>query len=123
MDINKKTESYNGMTVPTTLKVDTATKKYEIEVSTPQTSVLLKKEANAEKGSGTAGTETVGDVNISAVLKIAKMKQENLLSRGLKSAVKEVLGTAISCGITIDGKHPSDVQKEIDQGKHDSLIK
>ncbi len=88
-DINKKTESYIGMTVPITLKVDPVTKKYEIEVSTPQTSVLLKKEAKAEKGSSTAGTETAGDVDIPAIVKIAKMKEEILLSRGLKSAVKK----------------------------------
>ncbi|MHA1990461.1 MAG: 50S ribosomal protein L11 [Candidatus Hodarchaeales archaeon] len=121
-DINKKTESYSGMTVPITLKVDPSTKEYEIVVSTPQTSVLLYKEANAEKGSSTAGTETVGDINLDSVIKISKMKEDVLLSSNLKNAVKEVLGTAISCGITVEGKHPRDVQKEIDQGLHDKIL-
>jgi large subunit ribosomal protein L11 len=40
----------------------------------------------------------------------------------LKNAVKEVLGTAISCGITVEGKHPRDVQKEIDQGLYDKVL-
>ena len=121
-DINKKTASYDGMTVPVILKIDPETKDYDIEVSTPQTSVLLKKEANIEKGSGAAGTESVGNVSLASVVKIAKMKEEVLLSLGLKNAVKEVLGTAISCGLTVENKHPHEVQKEIDDGVHDSSI-
>jgi len=31
--------------------------------------------------------------------------------------VKEVLGTCVSVGCTIDGSHPTDVQKKIDLGE------
>merc|ERR550514_2098723 len=31
--------------------------------------------------------------------------------------VKEMLGTAFSIGCTVDGKHPRDVQEEIDNGE------
>ena len=37
--INEKTKNYSGMTVPIVVKVDPNTKNFEIEVSTPQTSV------------------------------------------------------------------------------------
>jgi len=55
-------------------------------------------------------------------VKIAKMKQTELLSTDLKAAVKEVLGSCVSLGVTVDGKDPKDVQKEIDEGKHDSML-
>jgi large subunit ribosomal protein L11 len=45
------------------------------------------------------------------------------LARDLKAAVKEVLGTSVSMGVTVEGKDPREVQKEIDEGKHDALLK
>ena len=46
------------------------------------------------------------------------MQKSKSLSRELKGTVKEVLGTCVAVGITVDGKSPKDVQKEIDDGKH-----
>ena len=44
--------------------------------------------------------------------------QPKSLSRELKGTVKEVLGTCVAVGITVDGKSPKDVQKEVDAGKY-----
>jgi len=44
------------------------------------------------------------------------------LARDLKAAVKEILGTGVSMGVTVEGKDPRAVQKEIDEGKHDALL-
>ncbi|MHA2364926.1 MAG: 50S ribosomal protein L11 [Candidatus Hodarchaeales archaeon] len=122
-DINEKTIDFKGMKVPIVVKVNTETRKYEIEVKTPQTSVLLIKEAGAEKGSGTAGTEFVGDISFEAVIKVAKMKNDVMLGIGLKNATKETLGTAISCGITVEGKSPKEVITDVIDGKYDSHFK
>ena len=40
------------------------------------------------------------------------------LSREMKGTVKEVLGTCVAVGITVDGKSPKDVQKDVDAGKY-----
>jgi large subunit ribosomal protein L11 len=40
----------------------------------------------------------------------------------VKRAVKEVLGTCVSMGVTVEGKDPKDVQKEVDEGKYDSTL-
>ncbi|CAM8910628.1 unnamed protein product [Rhodiola kirilowii] len=37
-------------------------------------------------------------------------------AKGLQGTVKEILGTCVSVGCTVDGKDPKDVQKEIDNG-------
>jgi large subunit ribosomal protein L11 len=57
------------------------------------------------------------------LIRIAKVKRTEVLARTLKGAVKEVLGSCVSMGVTVEGKDPKDVQKEIDQGKYDELLK
>jgi len=37
--------------------------------------------------------------------------------------VKEVLGTCKSMGIRVDGKDPREVQREIDDGKYDDMLR
>lgn len=121
-EINEKTKSFVGMKVPVVVKVDTESRNFEIEVKTPQTSVLLIKEAGAEKGSGTSGTETIGDISLEQVIKVTKMKSDLMLSIVFKNSVKETLGTCLSCGITIGGESPKNLISEIDNGKYDELL-
>ena len=60
-----------------------------------------------------------GNLTLKQIETIAKeMQKSKSLSRELKGTVKEVLGTCVAVGITVDGKSPKDVQKEIDDGKH-----
>ena len=40
----------------------------------------------------------------------------------MKGAAKEMLGTCISMGVTIEGKDPREVQTEIDEGKYEELF-
>jgi len=120
--INEVTKDYAGMKVPVKVTVDTETKEFEVTVGTPTTSALIVSELKIEKGSGSPKATKVGDLNMEQVVKIAKMKSAELLSPNLKAAVKEVLGSCVSMGVTVDGKDPRDVQKEINEGKHDSII-
>lgn len=39
------------------------------------------------------------------------------MSKELSGTVKEVLGTAFSIGITVDGMHPRDVTAKINSGE------
>ncbi len=120
--INEKTKDYAGLKVPVTITINTDDKSFSIEVGTPPTSALLMKELGIEKGSGTTGTEVIGNLNLSQIIQIAKIKQDKLLANSLKAAAKEVLGTAITLGVNVEDKHPKEIQKEIDEGVHDSLF-
>ena len=60
--INEKTNDFKGMKVPVTVIIDSDTKKWQIEIGIPSASALILKEANIQKGSGTSGTEWVGDI-------------------------------------------------------------
>lgn len=120
--INEKTQDFEGMKIPVTVIVDTATKQYDIEIGVPSTAALIMKEAGIKKGSGAAGTEWVGDVTINSILKVAKTKLEMSYASSLKSVAKSIIGTCMVLGIKIDGKTPREMTAEINDGKHDELF-
>lgn len=117
--INEETKSYAGMKVPVKIIVDTDTKEFEVTVGIPTTAALIVKEAGIQKGSGKPNTEKVGNLSLEQTVKIAEVKRRSLLSRSLKAAVKEVVGTCVSMGVTIDQKDPKAVLQEFGEGKYD----
>src|SRR3989338_6037602 len=116
-DINKKTAVFNGMQVPVKVVVDMDTKKFEISVGTPPASALILKEAGIEKGSGNPKTDKVADIFIEQFIKIAKMKEGNLLGNDLKAKAKEIIGTCNSMGILVEGKPGVEAIKEVKEEK------
>jgi large subunit ribosomal protein L11 len=124
--INEKTAIFEGMEVPVKILIDPKTKKFEIEVGTPPVASLLKKELGVQK-LATVGEDKIrkmaGDLPLDKIVKIAKGKESSLAGRDMKAKVKQVLGTCVSVGITVNGKDPKEVQKEIDEGKYDSIVK
>jgi len=120
--INEQTKEFQGMKIPITVSVDADTKKWEIEVGIPSASALLLKEAGIQKGSGTSGTEWVGEVSADMIAKIAKVKLETSYASSLKSVAKQIVGTCVSLGIKVEGKTPKEFTAEINEGKWDSKL-
>jgi large subunit ribosomal protein L11 len=120
--INELTKDYAGMKVPVKVAVDLEDKTFEVTVGTPTVSALIVSELKIEKGSGTPNTEKVGDLTMEQVVRIAKMKSPQLLASTLKGAAKEMLGTCVSMGVTVEGKDPREVQEEIDAGNYEELF-
>ena len=118
--INEKTKEFTGMKIPVTVSVDTDTKKWEIEVGIPSASALLLKEAGIQKGSGTSGTEWVGEITADSIAKVANVKLESSYATSLKSVAKQIVGTCGSLGIKIEGKTPKEFTVEVNEGKWDS---
>jgi large subunit ribosomal protein L11 len=108
--INEQTKDLNGMQVPVKIKVKSRT-EFEIEVGTPPTSALILKEIGVEKGTG--DKTVVGNLTMEQVLKIANVKRRGLLSKTLKNAAREVIGTAGSLGATIDGMHSKEAPEAL----------
>jgi large subunit ribosomal protein L11 len=120
--INEVTKEYAGMKVPVKISVDTEDKTFEVSVGTPTASALIVAELKVEKGSGTPNTVKVGDLSMEQMVRIAKIKAHQLLATNVKDATKELLGTCVSLGVTVDGKDPREVQKDIDAGNYESLF-
>lgn len=122
-EINKKTQDYKGMQVPVTVEVDSETKQFTISIGTPPASGLIKKEAGIKKGAHNPLTEKVADLKIQQIIKIAKMKEDALLGKDLKSMVKEIMGTCQSMGVLVEGVPANEAIKQVNEGKFDEIIK
>lgn len=120
--INELTKDYAGMKVPVKISVDTEEKTFDVTVGTPTASALIVAELKIEKGSGTPNTVKVGNLSMEQMVRIAKIKRPELLAPTLKKATKEMLGTCVSLGVTVEGKDPREVQKDVDAGTYEQLF-
>ncbi len=119
--VNEKTKEFNGMQVPVKIIIE-SDKSIAVEVGTPPTSAIIKQELGVEKGVGDNRSEVLGDLTMEQVVKIGRMKKDSLLSYNVKNAVKEILGTCLSIGATVDGKPAREVQRMIDDGTYDEVL-
>ncbi|MFA5382532.1 MAG: 50S ribosomal protein L11 [Candidatus Micrarchaeia archaeon] len=119
--INDSTKDFKGMKIPIKVIVDKDTKEVEVEIGSPPTSELIKKEAGLKKGR-TEKDKIAGDISLEKIVSIAKKKKTGILGKSLKDMTKEVLGSCLSLGITCNGKSPKEITKEIDKGEHNSLF-
>jgi large subunit ribosomal protein L11 len=121
--INEKTKDFPGMKVPVKVEVDSDTKKFTVEVGIPPTAALIFKESGINKGSGTAGTNFVGNISMDSVVKIAKMKSDISYAQDIKSTTKEIIGSCLSLGVKVEDKIANEVYADISEGKYDALFK
>ncbi|HHD15478.1 MAG TPA: 50S ribosomal protein L11 [Euryarchaeota archaeon] len=121
-EINSRTKDFEGMKVPVVVFVDPKTKEFSITVGTPPTSSLIMQELGIEKSPGDDSGMASVNLPFEKAVKVARMKRDTLLSVRLEEAVKEVLGTAVSMHISVDGKDPKEVQKLINEGHYRALL-
>jgi len=120
--INTKTAAYKGMQVPVKVTIETTTKTFEISIGTPPASALIKKESGADKGSGNPKADLVADLKIEQIIKIALMKEGDLLGKDLTMKVREIVGTCQSMGIMVEGMRAQEALAAIAEGKFDKEI-
>lgn len=99
---NAATQSQQGMISPVIVTVY-ADRSFTFITKTPPASVLLKKAAGIEKGSGEPGKVKVGKVTRAQIREIAQIKLRDLTSKDLEAAERTVEGTARSLGLEIEG--------------------
>jgi len=105
------------------VEYDDSTKRViRINVEYPPITDILLKVAGKDTPSHQAGKEIIGDLPLEKVAEVALIKMEELGSRTFKAALKQVVSTCRSIGLTVNGKDPKAVVKEIDQGVYDELI-
>lgn len=120
--VNSKTSRYKGFNVAVKIIVNEDTREYEIEVKPPTTTELLLQAVGVEEPSGNPAQQKIGDLSFEKIVEIAILKKPSLNTRTLKAAVKTIIGSARSIGITIDGKDGKQVTREIDEGLYDNIL-
>ncbi len=121
--INELTKGFEGMEVNVNIYVNPQTKEYRIEVKSPTTTSLLLKFAGVQQPSGDPAHKKVGDISFDKIVEVSILKKNDLTAKTLKSAVKSIISTAGSIGLTINGKDFKQVLKEVDEGLYDEILK
>jgi large subunit ribosomal protein L11 len=80
-----------------------ADKSFTFIMKSPPATVLLKKAAKIEKGSGKAHLDKVGKVTREQLEEIAKIKMKDLTAANMDAAVKTIAGSARSMGLLVEG--------------------
>ena len=117
--ISKSTQEYTNIRIYVKLSIQSREIKNVELLPTCSAHIIKalkepKRQRKKEKG---AVFKHTGNLTMDQIKTIAKAMQNKSLSRELKGTVKEVLGSCVAVGITVEGKSPKDVQKEIDEGK------
>nr|WP_155431660.1 50S ribosomal protein L11 [Secundilactobacillus folii] len=101
-DFNARTADQAGMIIPVVITVY-EDRSFDFVTKTPPASVLLKKAAGVEHGSGEPNTKKVAKVTKDQVKEIAQTKMQDLNAADVEAAMRMVEGTARSMGFTVEG--------------------
>ena len=91
-----------GMPVPVIITVY-SDKSFTYVKKSPPASIMLKKAAGIESGSGEPNRDKVGKVTRAQLEEIVKVKDPDLNAYDMDAAVKIIAGTARSMGIEVKG--------------------
>ncbi len=97
---NARTQDRPGLIIPALITIY-SDRTFTFELKTPPASVLLKRAAKVEKGSGEPNRTKVGKVTKRQVREIAEMKLSDLSANDVDSAVRVIEGTARSMGLDV----------------------
>ena len=102
-EYNARTEAQagEGLVIPVEITAF-EDRSFTFILKTPPASVLLKKYAKIDKGSGNPSREKVGSVTKADVEEIAKIKLPDLNTNDVAMAMRIVEGTARGMGITVE---------------------
>jgi large subunit ribosomal protein L11 len=99
---NAKTQAQagDGLIIPVVITVY-SDRSFTFITKTPPASVLLKKAAKIESGSGVPNKTKVGKVSSKQVREIAQLKMPDLNTTDIEAAYSQVAGTARSLGLDV----------------------
>jgi large subunit ribosomal protein L11 len=99
-EFNAKTKESQGTIIPVVITVY-ADRSFSFITKTPPAAVLILKELGLDKGSGVPNKEKVGALTKDQVRTIAETKLPDLTAADIDAAMKTVMGTARSMGVTV----------------------
>jgi large subunit ribosomal protein L11 len=100
-EYNERTANQAGSIIPVEITVFDD-RSFTFVTKTPPVSDLLKKALSIEKGSGTAGRESVAKLSRAQLREIAQLKLRDLNATSIEAAERIIEGTARSMGIEVE---------------------
>ena len=115
-DIAKETaKDWKGLRVTVKLTVQNRQAKVSVVPSAAALVIKALKEPERDRKK-TKNIKHNGNISLDDVVEIAKVMRPRSMAKDLSGTVKEILGTCVSVGCTVDGKDPKDLQQEISDG-------
>ena len=117
-EIAKQTKSFSGIRV--FVEIHVTGNQFEIKMKPGTSAYLIKEVGGYEREKKKPKIENrTGNLAFSKIKEIAKMVEEEGKSQSVEfsGTVKQVLGSCLSIGYTVDGMNPKEVQKKIDAGE------
>lgn len=100
-EFNERTAKQAGLIIPVVITVY-QDRSFTFILKTPPASVLIKKAAGIESGSGIPNKTKAGKISKAKVREIAEMKMPDLNAGSIEAAMSMVAGTARSMGISVE---------------------
>ncbi len=115
-DIQKATKEWKGIKI--FIEVRVQNRQCQVTVLPTAAPLLIKalKEPPRDRKK-VKNVQHNGNIKMDEVINIAKQLRNRSYAREFVGTVKEVLGTAVSLGCTIDKKSPKEIQQLIDDGE------
>lgn len=101
-EYNAKTAEKAGLVVPVEISVY-EDRSFTFVLKTPPASVLIKKAAGIDAGSGEPNSKKVGSISRAQLQEIAETKLPDLNARDVEAAMRIIEGTARNMGVTVAG--------------------
>ena len=115
-DIAKETaKDWKGLRVTVKLTVQNRQAKVSVVPSAAALVIKSLKEPERDRKK-TKNIKHNGNISLDDVIEIARVMRPRSMAKDLSGTVKEILGTCVSVGCTVDGKDPKDLQQEIADG-------
>ena len=99
-EYNARTADQAGMVIPVEISVY-EDRSFTFILKTPPASVLIRKAAGVERGSGNPNSQKVGSISRDQLREIAQTKMPDLNANDVEAAMKIIEGTARNMGVTI----------------------
>jgi large subunit ribosomal protein L11 len=99
-EYNAKTADKAGFVVPVEISVY-EDRSFTFILKTPPASVLIKKAAGIDKGSGQPNSVNVGSITQAQLREIAETKMPDLNANDVEAAMRIIEGTARNMGVTV----------------------
>ncbi|NCJ06577.1 50S ribosomal protein L11 [Synechococcales cyanobacterium C] len=99
-EYNARTADQVGLVVPVEISVF-EDRSFTFILKTPPASVLIKKAAGIETGSGEPNRKKVGQITTAQLREIAQTKLPDLNANDVEAAMRIVAGTARNMGVTV----------------------
>ena len=114
-DCAKATQDFKGIRV--TVKLTIKNRQAQIEVVPTAASLIVKALAEPERDrKKEKNIKHSGNITLDQVYDISRAMRAKSMALTFTGTVKEILGTCVSVGCTVDGASPKDLQSQIDEG-------